>query len=172
MVSWSTLRPLFLRPLKVTNAVNRYMSGDHRVFPYGPSRWQWTKFKDYVHFYVCLGVIPLTIITVGANIFIGPATLTEIPPDYQPKHWEYHRSPISRFIARYILSDPQQEYEKFLHHLYEENERKIIRELESEVKLKISQRSDYQAYYYKPVFSKYHRISRESADELEKIRGD
>jgi hypothetical protein len=35
--------------------------------------------------------------------------------------------PITRFLARYILSSPQQEYEKFLHQLYEEDEKAKIR---------------------------------------------
>lgn len=35
--------------------------------------------------------------------------------------------PISRFIARYIYPSPQQEYEKALHHIYEENEKAMIR---------------------------------------------
>ncbi|KAB0802727.1 hypothetical protein PPYR_04913 [Photinus pyralis] len=170
MVILSTLRPILLQQIRTSNAVNRCMS-DHRVFPYQPSRWQWNKFKDYAHFYILLGVIPLTLITVGANIFIGPATLSEIPEGYEPKHWEYHRSPISRFMAKYILTNPQQDYEKFLHHLYEENEKRILRKLEKEVKEKMKERNDYQAYYYQPVMAKYHRISRETADKLEEIRG-
>lgn len=35
--------------------------------------------------------------------------------------------PITRFLARYILASPQQEYEKFLHQLYEEDERTRLR---------------------------------------------
>lgn len=62
-----------------------------RIFPLQPSRWQWTKFKDLVHYYVMIGLIPVTAIILYANIFTGPATLTEIPEGYTPKHWEYHR---------------------------------------------------------------------------------
>ncbi|KAK5650270.1 hypothetical protein RI129_001299 [Pyrocoelia pectoralis] len=172
MVILSTLRPLLLQPTKRCTTVIRYMAGDHGVFPFKPSRWQWNKFKDFFHFYALLGVIPLTIITVGANIFIGPATLSEIPEGYEPKYWEYSRSPITRFIAKYIVTNPQQDYEKYLHHLYEENEKRILRQLEKDVRQKMKERNDYQAYYYQPVMAKYHRVVRETADNLEEIRGD
>lgn len=36
----------------------------------------------------------------------------------------------------------------------------------------MSERLDYQAYYYRPAIAKYHRISREAAVELEELRGD
>ncbi|CAG2122922.1 unnamed protein product, partial [Medioppia subpectinata] len=39
----------------------RVLSGD--AFPMRPSIWGWRKFKDFLHFYVMLGVIPLTILT-------------------------------------------------------------------------------------------------------------
>lgn len=72
--------------------LSRYMAGGHhRTIPYVPSRWQWNKFKDYLHFYVMLGAIPLSLITLYVNVFIGPATLSEIPEGYVPKHWEYFR---------------------------------------------------------------------------------
>ncbi|KAI4458746.1 nadh-ubiquinone oxidoreductase sgdh subunit [Holotrichia oblita] len=102
---------------------------DHRTFPYMPTRFQWLKFKDLMHLYISLGVIPLGLLTLYCNIFIGPATLAEIPEDYEPKHWEYYRHPISRFLARYLLPSPQQEYEKYLHHIYEEEEKKRIRHI-------------------------------------------
>lgn len=36
----------------------------------------------------------------------------------------------------------------------------------------MSERNDYKAYYYRPAIAKYHRISKEAADELEQLRGD
>lgn len=64
---------------------------DHHQFTIQPSRFQWNKFKDLLHFYVMIGLIPITGIVLCTNIFIGPAQLTEIPEDYKPKHWEYHK---------------------------------------------------------------------------------
>ncbi|XP_071439648.1 NADH dehydrogenase [ubiquinone] 1 beta subcomplex subunit 5, mitochondrial [Hetaerina americana] len=150
----------------------RMSGGGHRTMPITPSRWQWHKFKDLVHFYLMVGLIPVTAIVLYCNIFIGPAQLAEIPEGYVPKHWEYHRHPISRFIARYILNNPQQEYEKMLHMIFEEEERIKLRKIEELVKLKMGERADYKSYYYQPVDPKYHRMSREAADARAAIRGD
>lgn len=38
-----------------------------------------------------LGLIPVGIVITGSYIFVGPATLQEIPEGYTPKHWEYYR---------------------------------------------------------------------------------
>ncbi|KAM7357475.1 NADH dehydrogenase (ubiquinone) SGDH subunit [Cochliomyia hominivorax] len=184
MVSWSSIvRPAAqfakYRAISQTPAVKnavqlqlRQMSGGHHHMIIQPSRFQWNKFKDLLHFYVMLGVLPITAIVMYCNIFIGPAQLHEIPADYEPKHWEYHKHPISRFISRYMFPSPQQEYEKNLHFIYEEDEKAKIRLLEEKIRAKMSERNDYKAYYYRPVIAKYHRISKEAADELEELRGD
>jgi NADH dehydrogenase (ubiquinone) 1 beta subcomplex subunit 5 len=62
------------------------------------SRWQWQKTKDMIHFYFLIMALPLSIITFCANVFVGPATLTEIPEDYYPQYWEYYRVIILRII--------------------------------------------------------------------------
>ncbi|XP_052862923.1 NADH dehydrogenase [ubiquinone] 1 beta subcomplex subunit 5, mitochondrial [Anopheles cruzii] len=167
-------KPGFLKASKDALASTRSMSGGHgpKNFTITPSRFQWHKFKDTFHYYVMLGLIPAGAVIFYANVFVGPATLTETPADYTPKHWEYHRHPISRFIARYLLPNPQQEYEKMLHHLYEEEEKAHIRALEKAVRAKMAERHDYQSYYYRPAIGKYHRVAKEAADELEALRGD
>lgn len=66
------------------------MSG-HNLMNIRETKWQWTKFKDLVHFYVLVGVIPLTLFVTFINVFIGPAKLAPIPEGYRPKHWEYHQ---------------------------------------------------------------------------------
>lgn len=185
MVVWSSLsttlfrvRPNILTVTSsavknVSNVPIRCMSGHGpRTMPLQPSRFQWKKYKDLLHFYFMLGAIPVGLIIFFTNVFIGPATLAEIPEGYEPKHWEYFRHPITRFIARYIYPNPQQEYEKFLHYTFEEEEKAKIRKLEKEIKAKMAERNDYQAYYYRPAIAKYHRISREAAEYLESLRGD
>ncbi|KAF4524405.1 hypothetical protein B566_EDAN009321 [Ephemera danica] len=146
--------------------------GDHRTMPLTASRWQWHKFKDTVHYYIMVGAIPLSLVILYANIFIGPAKLSEIPEGYVPKHWEYYSHPIQRFFARYIYTNPQQEYEKFMHLLYEEEEKRQMRLLEKKIKGKMAERSDYQAYYYRPAIAKYHRINKEDAVEYRERLGD
>ncbi|CAD6217163.1 GSCOCG00004701001-RA-CDS [Cotesia congregata] len=133
------------------NAVTRYMSGGHhRVFPLGPSRWHWHKTKDLLHFYTLIGVVPLSIAVFCINVFIGPATLKEIPEGYEPKHWEYYRHPISRWLARYVFPSDQQEYEKQMFFIWEEQEKQKLRKLENKIHNLMNERIDYQYYYYEP----------------------
>ncbi|XP_058463325.1 NADH dehydrogenase [ubiquinone] 1 beta subcomplex subunit 5, mitochondrial [Malaya genurostris] len=165
--------PVFCNAGKNVLVQSRAMSGHGpKTFGITPSRFQWHKFKDMFHFYIMLGLIPVVAVVFYTNVFIGPAQLTETPADYVPKHWEYHSHPITRFIARYILPNPQQDYEKILHMLYEENEKREMLELEKQVRNKMAERNDYQSYYYRPAIGKYHRVAKEAADYLESIRGD
>lgn len=83
----------------------------------------------------------------------------------------YFQHPISRFLSRYIYANPQQDYEKLLHVLYEEHERMEMRRLEKKIRQKMALRKDYQAFYYYPVTAKYLRISKEASDELPKFGG-
>ncbi|XP_047031862.1 NADH dehydrogenase [ubiquinone] 1 beta subcomplex subunit 5, mitochondrial [Helicoverpa zea] len=186
MVSWSALGRSFginllknqiKTPTTIQNATfttSKALNGSHgaKTFVLQPSRWQWHKFKDMFHFYAMLGLIPVGAIIFYSNVFIGPAQLTPIPEGYEPKHWEYHRHPITRFIARYIHQNPQQDYEKFMHAIDEERQRQKLRKLEQQIIKKMAERQDYQAYYYKPLVNKYHRINKKTGEEMYDRMGD
>ncbi|CAH2209108.1 jg25906 [Pararge aegeria aegeria] len=124
------------------------------------------------HFYVMMGLIPVGAIIFYSNVYIGPAQLAQIPPNYCPKHWEYHRHPITRFIAHYIHNNPQQDYEKFMHYIDEEQQKIKLRALEKTVIKKMAERHDYQAYYYRPVYNKYIRINKRTSERLYNQMGD
>uniref|UniRef100_A0A1B6GPS2 NADH dehydrogenase [ubiquinone] 1 beta subcomplex subunit 5, mitochondrial n=1 Tax=Cuerna arida TaxID=1464854 RepID=A0A1B6GPS2_9HEMI len=176
MVVWSSFRLLNTLSRKnelMVPVVKRYMGGGHgNTMNIEVSRWQWHKFKDLMHYYVLVGAIPLSLICFCVNIFIGPAKLAEIPEGYTPKHWEYHRHPITRFIAQYIQSGYQQEYEKYMHHLYEEDEAAKMRLVAKAIKEKMAERHDYQAYYYRPVTAKYFRETRAITERTKEIMGE
>jgi len=160
------------RPVKCFTIVTREMGGGGPAkMVITPSRWQWHKYKDMLHFYVMLGVIPLGALVFAINIFIGPAKLAPIPEDYIPKHWEYYSHPISRFFARYLNTSHQQDYEKYLHFMFEENEQKQMRLLEKKIKELMAERGDSQASYYRPILTKYHRNVRDVYEKLEDTRG-
>lgn len=147
--------------------------GHDKHFVVEPSRFQWHKFKDLVHYYVLVGAIPCLAVVFYSNVFIGPATLTEPPPGYQPKHWEYHRHPITRWLSRYWYSPPQQEYEKMCHAIAQEHDKARIRLLERDIKEKMAEKSDYEAYYYRPVTAKYHRYQKSVTEKQESdLMGD
>jgi NADH:ubiquinone oxidoreductase, NDUFB5/SGDH subunit len=62
-----------------------------KIMPMTPSRFQWHKFKDSLHYFTMVGLIPMSALIFYVNVFIGPAQLTEVPEGYEPEHWEYHR---------------------------------------------------------------------------------
>nr|XP_013189693.1 unnamed protein product [Amyelois transitella] len=185
MVSWSALgrscginllknhiKTPFIAQNVAFSTTKNVGASHHKTFALQPSRWQYHKFKDMLHFYAMLGLIPVGMIIFYCNVFIGPAQLTKIPDNYTPKHWEYHRHPITRFIARYIHNSPQQEYEKFMHFLDEESQKIKLRALEKEIVKKMAERQDYQAYYYRPLVNKYMRIERKTGEEMQERAGD
>ncbi|CAG9788821.1 unnamed protein product [Diatraea saccharalis] len=186
MVSWSALGRsfgvnLFKNNIKSTFSVSNVSFSTskaisaghgHQTMALQPSRWQWHKFKDMFHYYLMVGLIPVGLIIFYTNVFIGPAQLTPIPDGYNPKYWEYHRHPITRFIARYIHTNPQQEHEKFMHFIDEEAQKAKLRALEREIIKKMGERHDYQAYYYRPMVNKYLRINKKTGDELYDRIGD
>ena len=131
----------------------------------------WDKFKDHFHFYLLLGIVPLTLITTYANIFIGQAQLTEIPEGYTPHYWEYFKvweiflyakfslgllppfavsqHPVSRFIAKHILYDKSLDYETFVAKLTEESETVILKKIERELRAEMSEKADNKTWYYR-----------------------
>merc|ERR1712071_721466 len=108
--------------------------GEHRPMRIAPSRWSWNRFKDMLNFYFMLGAIPAGLLILSANLFVGPATLTEIPEGYTPQHWEFYSHPITRFIAKHWTKSYQQEYEMTLQFLYEEEYKQKLRLAEKRVK--------------------------------------
>ncbi|XP_014270976.1 NADH dehydrogenase [ubiquinone] 1 beta subcomplex subunit 5, mitochondrial [Halyomorpha halys] len=176
MAIWSSLRTGINRLLtdgaiKAPYQLRLMSGGHHKVMEIRSTRFQWQKMKDLVHFYVMLGLIPVGLLIFYSNVFIGPGTLREIPEDYTPKHWEYYKHPITRFLARYVYSSHQEAYEKNLHRLYEEDEKMKMRKLQEKILDLMDKNKDYQSYYYIPVDGKYHRIVRKEAEEIAEIGG-
>jgi len=131
----------------------RWSGNEHRTFDIHASRWSWNKFKDELHFYLLLGIIPLGTLILYCNIFIGPATLADIPPGYEPQVWEYHKHPIQRWFARYAYKPPDEDYEKMMCHLQSEHEKTQFKQLETKVRQLMADRGDYQGWYYVPIDS-------------------
>ncbi|XP_022199182.1 NADH dehydrogenase [ubiquinone] 1 beta subcomplex subunit 5, mitochondrial isoform X1 [Nilaparvata lugens] len=162
-----SLSSLLNNRVVLKDAPKRFM-GEHRVMPIVPSRFQYQKFKDLLHFYLAIGIIPVTLLITYVNVFIGPAQLTEIPEGYRPEPHEYYKHPITRFISKYLKTCHQQEYEKHMHWLYEADERAKIGVLTKKVLDLMRDRSDYQSFYYFPIDPRYARVVSEGKEEMEK----
>jgi len=151
------------------------MSGGHkRTLEFVPTNFEWRKFKDHLHFYVMLGVLPIVAIISAANLFIGPGELVDIPDDYEPKHWEYYKSPISQFIARHFTDSPEKIYERHMHFLAVEKDKILMRKLEKKIDLLVGEgahRSDSKRWYYLPVNEKPAESGRAFEEDIERNQG-
>ncbi|XP_003694779.1 NADH dehydrogenase [ubiquinone] 1 beta subcomplex subunit 5, mitochondrial [Apis florea] len=126
----------------------RWMS-EHRTMNITPSRWQWHKTKDWMHFYFFVGAIPAGLIIFFTNVFIGPAQLEPIPDGYSPKQWEYYSHPISRFLSKYFFPNEQMEYEKLLHKLTVANNKRLLFKLEKQIRELEMKHNDYKYWSYR-----------------------
>jgi len=144
----------------------RGMSGT-RKFIIQPTRFVFRRFQKDATFFIQIAVIPLTLITLYFNVWVGPGTLTEIPEGYVPEEWEYYKNPVTSFIARYIQDYPQKGYEQMLQSMYEEVEIIRLRRLTVKVKALQGERMDYQGYtYIRGPTTKYHEKHREQNDRF------
>lgn len=140
---------------------------EERTLVIKPSSFQWHKMKDWFHFYFLLGAIPVGTTITLVNVFIGPATLQEIPEGYVPKEWEYLQHPIKRFLQRYFFPSQQEEYEKYLYYIYHQDQVRKVRVLEDKVNTAMGQNRDYRSQYFKEMYSsKYLYSYRKSIDEV------
>jgi len=144
--------------------------GDKKFVPV-PSNWVWYKFKDFMHFYLMIGMFPVVALATYVNIFIGPATLTPIPEGYTPKEYEYQRHPITRFIARYAWSNYQESYEKTLHLNWVDFEHFQMRIVKARVEQVINTQRDVKGYKYRPHLTKYHKQVRDYAAQKQMETG-
>jgi len=133
-----------------------------------PSRYQWRKYKDSLHFYIMLGAFPALAFVFFINVTIGPATLTEIPPGYRPSIEEYHRHPITRWLSKHWIGNPQEIYERNMFYVNEADELKRMKQIEDKVMELMRQRGDYPNYFYNKLsIAKYLRARVLEIEETE-----
>lgn len=139
-------QPLVLRKKDAIGVICIRNMSAKRQFVIFPTRFVWRRFKRDFHFFVMLGIIPLTLITIYANVFVGPAELAEIPEGYVPEEYEYYKSPVTRWLQKHILQPPQQGYEMMLHRLDVETEKMRLRRLHKRIRALQAERMDYMGY--------------------------
>ncbi|KFD57104.1 hypothetical protein M514_01989 [Trichuris suis] len=157
-------RPLLLA-LDVAKDAMRSSSHD-RVLMLRPGSLTWYRFKDVVHFHLCIGAIFFGGIAAFVNIFYGKCELKDIPEGYEPHYWEYEKHPISRFFMRYCTVNPQKFYEKRLARLKQEMQKRQWINEEKRVKHLMFERADYKAWYYIPMKAKWVERNRWQFDYL------
>ncbi|CAE1264770.1 NDUFB5 [Acanthosepion pharaonis] len=167
----SKLSQPLLRTSGVSKEVVQRMGAHKHVMEITPSRFEWVRFKNELHFYVMLGAVPLGLLTLFVNLFIGKAELADIPEGYEPKEWEYSSSPITQFIHKMWFEPLQKSYEKKMHVLHIENEKRKQLKLEARVKDMMRQNQDYMGWYYIPVSKSLIDRGREYRENVTKDLG-
>lgn len=130
-----------------------------------PSEYMWKKFKDLMHLYVMVGLIPIMAVSAYVNLTQGQAQLAETPEGYEPKLWEYEKYPMTRLYTR-MFPHPAAEHERKMYVLNYENEKLILRRIEMQVRAVMSVRNDFQAWYYDPYYAKPFRHMRDMGQRL------
>ncbi|KAI3382955.1 hypothetical protein SNEBB_003117 [Seison nebaliae] len=123
-----------------------------RTFQFRPSKYVNAILKDYFHYYILLGCIPLGGIIGYANIFYGPAKLKDIPEGYDPKIYEYHKNPISRAIS-YCIPPPEQTHEWSIQALRDIMNKQRVRLLEQKVNRLMRDKDDTKSWHFVPIES-------------------
>lgn len=141
------------------NIIYKRWSG-HNNMNIEPSNFPMKKAKDMMHFYVLLTSIPIIVITTIINIRANPE-LTEIPEGYEPRHWEYYKHPITRFLAKYVYMPMETEWEVYLGNHEMISESQIMNQIERKVNHVMAFYNDHRSQYFKPYFAEFFRISRD-----------
>ncbi|KAB7502159.1 NADH dehydrogenase [ubiquinone] 1 beta subcomplex subunit 5, mitochondrial [Armadillidium nasatum] len=161
----------------------RKAGGGPRKMEIMPSNFSWHQFKDYLHFYLMVGIIPLTLLVTYCNIFIGPAELREIPEGYVPKKWEYYRHCLVQKKPFHYFTFLHEIYGKFVNIIAELYifitlvyfllnillKEKIGIKIEDQVKTAMKINMDSTAnYWYRPPVTKYMMGVRKEFEEEER----
>nr|CAG4643557.1 EOG090X0FIE [Ilyocryptus agilis] len=135
------------------------------IFVVDVINFQWITTEDPIHYYFLIGLIPTFCIVFYANVFVGQATLTDIPEGYEPRHYEYYKHPIRRFLARYCVQSFDERYEISLHAIYVNCMRDRLRALERKVQRLEHARGDAKGWFYRPDVDHLPELEHKKAGE-------
>lgn len=146
------------------NLLPKRFSG-HNAMNIEPSNYSWKYMKDMIHFYTIIAAVPIVVITTIINIRANPE-LTEIPEGYEPRHWEYYKHPITRFMAKYFYEPMELEHELQMALLENQAETTIMKKIELTVENVMKFYNDHRTRYFEPYYGEYFRIGRDEANYL------
>lgn len=145
-------------------------SSGHNNMRITPSNFTAYKLKDMLLFHSVIVGIPIAVLATIINIRANPE-LAEIPEGYEPRHWEYYRHPVTRFISRYFFYPADTDYEMLMCMENEKGENLILKKLHRKVDKVMAFYNDHRSHYFVPFFGDYVRRSREDGNHAEEVLG-
>lgn len=99
---------------KVVQAEVTFWGPGHIGVPRFGSRLKHYHLHDHILLYAWIAAVPVALMGLY-TLYIGPAELKDIPEGYEPRHWEYYRTPVQRFMHKWVYQSYEQVYERNLH---------------------------------------------------------
>lgn len=132
----------------------------HNAMEITPSDLEWKFTKNVLHFWFIIAVVPLSVFLAIINTRANPE-LSEIPEGYEPRHWEYYKHPITRFMARYVFNPLELDHEVKMARKEKESESAILRKIHAEVKKTMSFYNDHRSSAFIGYLGDSKRIARD-----------
>ncbi|CAD5211366.1 unnamed protein product [Bursaphelenchus okinawaensis] len=126
------------------------------------------RFKDIAHFYlVGVGILPCAIIVLVSHLIFGPrCELKDYPEDHHPHFWQFERTPLRQFYAKYFGHSDVEQYERNMAYVERQNIISRWRRYEERVKHLEGERWDYKGFYYEPVSAHWIDYTRHQAEQF------
>jgi NADH dehydrogenase (ubiquinone) 1 beta subcomplex subunit 5 len=134
----------------------------HNAMEITPSNIDMKFTTNWMHFYIIIGAVPVAVITTIINIKANPE-LSEIPEGYEPRHWEYFKHPITRFMAKYLYNPNELEREIMLGFKQDMSHEEIMKKVSQKCEKVMKFYNDHRSFYFTPFFADYFRSGRDDA---------
>jgi len=135
---------------------SRFSGGHAQTFVHRQPHLTTKRLLDVAHFYVIgLGFLPPIIICSIINIVCGRCELTDDPPDYSPRFWQYEDTVLKQFFVWLTNYSDQRAWEKHLAFNREVMLRIKWRKRANRVDHLIGERQDYKAWSYMPIRARW-----------------
>lgn len=145
---------------KGLSLVARRWSG-HNAMEITPTNFEWTFLKNVLHFWIVIATVPLSVFLAIVNIRANPE-LTEIPEGYEPRHWEYYKHPVARFMAKYFYSPVELDHEIKLAYFDRTSETLLQKKIHADVKKTMQFYNDHRSSNFIPVHGENFRLARDT----------
>lgn len=133
----------------------------HNAMEITPSSFDFQYGKNALHFWTVIAGVPLVVLTMIINTRANPE-LSEIPEGYQPRHWEYYKHPVARFLARYFFTPVELDHEVELAYYERMSETEIIKSVHRQVRKTMQFYNDHRSGHFLPFYAENVRISRDT----------